>query len=98
VPHVAAHLAHFLLSVLLTQAQIICRYISEDHDGVVLHPIDVLDVGTGAVMRSMIDPNLQLINPVNMPHPLLTGSSGNLYCWRPEVRNGCIVLCGVHIR
>jgi hypothetical protein len=39
--------------------------------------------------RSLIDPNLSYINPVNMPHPLLdvviTGSSGSLFCWRPEV-------------
>lgn len=48
------------------------------------------DVGTGAQLNVLLDPNLQLINPVNVPHPLLdviiTGSSGNLYCWRPEVR------------
>jgi hypothetical protein len=64
--------------------------VSEDHGGVVLHPIDVLDAGTGALLDSLIDPNLQLINPVNMPHPVLdvviTGSSGHVYCWRPEVR------------
>jgi hypothetical protein len=39
--------------------------------------------------RSLIDPNLTYINPMNMPHPLLdvviTGSSGSLFCWRPEV-------------
>lgn len=68
-----------------------CRYISEDHSGVVLHPIDILDVGTGALVDALVDPNLQLINPVNMPHPLIdvivTGSSGHLYCWRPEVRH-----------
>lgn len=50
----------------------------------------VQDVGTGAQLSVLLDPNLQLINPVNVPHPLLdvviTGSSGNLYCWRPEVR------------
>eukprot|EP00892_Ulva_mutabilis_P011938 jgi/Ulvmu1/9116/UM005_0211.1 len=67
---------------------IIGRYISEDHGGIVLHPIDILDVGTGAQLNVLLDPNLQLINPVNVPHPLLdviiTGSSGNLYCWRPE--------------
>ena len=55
-----------------------------------LHPIDILDAGTGALLDTLIDPNLQLINPVNVPHPFLdvivTGSSGNLYCWRPEVR------------
>ena len=55
-----------------------------------LHPIDIIDVGTGALLDSLIDPNLQLINPVNMPHPVLdvviTGSSGNVYAWRPEVR------------
>jgi hypothetical protein len=67
-----------------------CRYISEDHGGLVLHPIDILDVGTGALLDSLVDPNLQLINPVNAPHPtieaIVTGSSGHLYCWRPEVR------------
>ena len=55
-----------------------------------MHPIDILDVGTGALVDALVDPNLQLINPVNMPHPLvdviITGSSGHLYCWRPEVR------------
>lgn len=55
-----------------------------------LHPIDILDVGTGALLDSLVDANLQLINPVNVPHPtvdaIITGSSGHLYCWRPEVR------------
>ena len=68
---------------------VIGRYISEVHDGFKLHPIDFVDVGTGATTKSLIDPNLTYINPVNMPHPLLdvvvTGSSGTLFCWRPEV-------------
>jgi hypothetical protein len=55
----------------------------------VLHPIDILDAGTGSLATTLVDPNLQLINPVNVPHPsldvILTGSSGHLYCWRPEV-------------
>lgn len=68
---------------------VIGRYISEVHDGFKLHPIDFVDVGTGATTKSLIDPNLTYINPVNMPHPLLdvvvTGSSGTLFCWSPEV-------------
>ena len=68
-----------------------------------LHPIDILDAGTGALLDSLIDPNLQLINPVNMPHPVLdviiTGSSGHVYCWRPEVRTFCTSyqLLGMHL-
>ena len=53
-----------------------------------VHPIDVIDGSTGALLEQMQDPNLALINPVNVPHPFLdvvvSGASGHLFCWRPD--------------
>lgn len=43
-----------------------CRYISEVHDGFKLHPIDFIDVGTGATIR----------------YELLTGGQMSSYGWR----------------
>ncbi len=63
------------------------RYISESFDGVALHPIDIMDVATGHLLRQLIDPNLTTISPVNKPHPrmdvIISGSSRSLYAWRP---------------
>lgn len=63
------------------------RYISSDYDGQALHPIDMYDAGTGTLLASLIDPNLETICPVNKPHPrldaIVTGSSRSLYVWRP---------------
>ena len=59
------------------------RYISEDYGGVALHPVDLIDVATGASVGALVDPNLTTICPVNKPHPrvdvLVTGSSTSLY-------------------
>ena len=55
------------------------RYISEDYEGVALHPIDFIDASTGAVAAAVVDRHLTTICPVNLPHPrldiLATGSS-----------------------
>lgn len=63
------------------------RYISENFGGVPLHPIDLIDVATGATLGMLADPNLTTICPVNKPHPrremIVTGSSRSLYAWRP---------------
>lgn len=66
---------------------VIGRYISEAFDGIALHPIDLVDVATGASVGHLADPNLATICPVNKPHPrldlIVTGSSRSLYAWRP---------------
>ncbi|CAI7929119.1 unnamed protein product, partial [Closterium sp. NIES-54] len=59
---------------------VVCgRYISDDYNGVALHPIDFLDASSGALLGSAVDPHLTTISPVNLPHPrcdlLATGSS-----------------------
>jgi hypothetical protein len=46
-----------------------CRYISEDCGGVPLHPVDVIDAATGAMLDQLVDLNLPNICPVNKPHP-----------------------------
>lgn len=67
---------------------IIGRYISESYDGTALHPIDLVDVATGANVGELVDPNLTTICPVNKAHPrkdmIITGSSRSLYAWKPE--------------
>jgi len=67
---------------------IIGRYISESYDGTALHPIDLIDVATGANVGELVDPNLTTICPVNKAHPrkdvIITGSSRSLYAWKPE--------------
>lgn len=67
---------------------VVCgRYISEDFGGVALHPVDLLDAATGALVGELVDPNLTTICPVNKPHPrvdlIVSGSSRSLYAWRP---------------
>lgn len=87
-PHAARGSACALRTPHPHPQQCMCRYISEEYNGVALHPINMLDAATGALRNSLVDPNLELINPVNICHPLLdvvlTGSSGNIYCWRPD--------------
>eukprot|EP00245_Coleochaete_scutata_P012935 TRINITY_DN5119_c0_g1_i1.p1 TRINITY_DN5119_c0_g1~~TRINITY_DN5119_c0_g1_i1.p1 ORF type:complete len:219 (-),score=40.68 TRINITY_DN5119_c0_g1_i1:178-798(-) len=66
---------------------VIGRYISDDFDGVALHPVDFIDASTGQLVGEVKDPNLTTICPVNKLHPRLdlmaTGSSGSLYVWKP---------------
>lgn len=55
------------------------RYISENYNGVALHPIDFIDTSTGQLVAEVMDPNVTTISPVNKLHPredvLATGSS-----------------------
>ncbi|MEW5309312.1 MAG: hypothetical protein WDW38_001207 [Sanguina aurantia] len=66
---------------------VIGRYISEDFDGQALHPVDILDISSGALLQQCIDTNLTTISPVNKPHPrrdiIITGSARSLYLWAP---------------
>ncbi|ERN09788.1 protein DAMAGED DNA-BINDING 2 [Amborella trichopoda] len=67
---------------------VIGRYISENYDGVALHPIDFIDTSTGRLVAEVIEPNIKTISPVNKLHPrddvLATGSSRSLFIWRPK--------------
>ncbi|CAO2840836.1 unnamed protein product [Amaranthus hypochondriacus] len=67
---------------------VIGRYISENYNGVALHPIDFIDVSTGQLVAEVIDPNITTISPVNKLHPrddvLASGSSRSLFIWRPK--------------
>lgn len=58
---------------------VIGRYISENYNGIALHPIDFIDVSTGQLVAEVMDPNITTISPVNKLHPrddvLATGSS-----------------------
>ena len=66
---------------------LIGRYISEDYDGLALHPIDVFDVATGRQQAELIDTNVTTICPVAVPHPtdnlVAAGSSRNIFVWEP---------------
>ncbi|KAI0502136.1 hypothetical protein KFK09_017083 [Dendrobium nobile] len=66
---------------------VIGRYISENYNGVALHPIDFIDTSTGHLVAELIDPDLTTISPVNKLHPrddiLATGSSRSVFIWRP---------------
>ncbi|XP_020261688.1 DNA damage-binding protein 2 isoform X2 [Asparagus officinalis] len=67
---------------------VIGRYISENYNGVALHPIDFIDTSTGKLVAEVIDPDITTISPVNKLHPrddvLATGSSRSLFIWRPK--------------
>lgn len=58
---------------------VIGRYISENYDGVALHPIDFIDTSTGKLVAEVIDTDVTTISPVNKLHPqdhiLASGSS-----------------------
>ncbi|EPS62360.1 hypothetical protein M569_12431, partial [Genlisea aurea] len=58
---------------------VVGRYISENYDGVALHPIDFIDADTGRLVAEITDPNITTISPVNKLHPrediLASGSS-----------------------
>jgi len=63
------------------------RYISDDFAGRALHPIDLFDASTGALVGELTDPNIETISPVAEFHPRLEGvlasaSSRNLYLWK----------------
>ncbi|KAL9238694.1 hypothetical protein vseg_013083 [Gypsophila vaccaria] len=85
---------------------VIGRYISENYNGIALHPIDFIDVSTGQLVAEVIDPNITTITPVNKLHPkddiLASGSSRSLFIWRPKDKSDVqqnderktIVMCG----
>ncbi|KAL8144042.1 hypothetical protein V2J09_017074 [Rumex salicifolius] len=67
---------------------VIGRYISENYNGVALHPIDFIDVTTGQLVAEVMNSNITTISPVNKLHPrddiLATGSSRSLFIWKPK--------------
>ncbi|XP_051131943.1 protein DAMAGED DNA-BINDING 2 [Andrographis paniculata] len=67
---------------------VVGRYISENYDGVALHPVDFIDIRTGQLVAEVKDPNITTISPVNKLHPrddiLASGSSRSIFIWRPE--------------
>eukprot|EP00249_Psilotum_nudum_P011683 c23318_g1_i1 orf=119-1795(+) len=67
---------------------VIGRYISDDFNGIALHPIDFIDISTGQLVAEVFDKNITTISPVNKLHPrldvLATGSSRSLFIWRPK--------------
>ncbi|MCO5570673.1 hypothetical protein L7F22_024400 [Adiantum nelumboides] len=67
---------------------VIGRYISDDFNGIALHPIDFIDISTGQLVAEVVDKNITTITPVNKLHPrldvLASGSSRSLYIWRPS--------------
>lgn len=71
---------------------VIGRYISDDFDGIALHPIDFIDVSTGQLVAEVVDKNIITITPVNKLHPrlnvLASGSSRSLFIWRPKDEMG----------
>lgn len=81
------HLIYFLQDT-SESLIVVGRYISENYNGVALHPIDFIDVSTGQLVAEVMDPNITTISPVNKLHPrddvLASGSSRfvyiNLFC------------------
>ncbi|CAM8982505.1 unnamed protein product [Rhodiola kirilowii] len=85
---------------------VIGRYISENYNGLALHPIDFIDTSTGRLVAEVMDPNITTISSVNKLHPrddvLATGSSRSIFIWKPkkdieviqEKDEHKIVLCG----
>ncbi|GAB2274461.1 DNA damage-binding protein 2 [Dionaea muscipula] len=75
---------------------VVGRYISENYNGVALHPIDFIDVSTGRLVAEVMDPNITTISPVNKLHPrvdvLASGSSRSLYIWRPKYESQVVVV------
>ncbi|XP_073062088.1 protein DAMAGED DNA-BINDING 2 [Primulina eburnea] len=67
---------------------VVGRYISENYDGIALHPIDFIDISTGQLVAEVMDPNITTISPVNKLHPhddvLASGSSRSIFIWRPK--------------
>ena len=58
---------------------VVGRYISENYNGVALHPIDFIDTSSGKLLAEVMDPDITTISSVNKLHPqddiLATGSS-----------------------
>ncbi|KAM7522075.1 hypothetical protein LguiA_011977 [Lonicera macranthoides] len=85
---------------------VIGRYISENYDGVALHPIDFIDISTGQLAAEVMDPNITTISPVNKLHPrddvLASGNSRSIFIWRPKEKSELvrpreekkIIICG----
>ncbi|CAD6232608.1 unnamed protein product [Miscanthus lutarioriparius] len=48
---------------------VIGRYISENYNGVALHPIDFIDTSSGKLLAEVMDPDITTISPVNKLHP-----------------------------
>ncbi|CAM6103070.1 unnamed protein product [Calypogeia fissa] len=67
---------------------VIGRYISDDYDGVALHPVDFIDISTGQLVAEVVDKNVLTIVSVNKLHPrqdvMVSGSSRSLFLWRPN--------------
>lgn len=67
---------------------VIGRYISDNFNGIALHPIDFIDTSNGQLVAEVMDPNITTITPVNKLHPrediLASGSSRSLFIWRPK--------------
>ncbi|KAF3777410.1 DAMAGED DNA-BINDING 2 protein [Nymphaea thermarum] len=67
---------------------VIGRYISENYNGVALHPIDFIDISTGQLVAEVMEPSITTISSVNKLHPrediMASGSSRSLYVWRPK--------------
>uniref|UniRef100_A0A0D9UWL2 DNA damage-binding protein 2 n=1 Tax=Leersia perrieri TaxID=77586 RepID=A0A0D9UWL2_9ORYZ len=67
---------------------VIGRYISENYNGIALHPIDFIDTSTGKLLAEVIDPDITTISPVNKLHPrddiLASGSSRSIFIWKPK--------------
>ncbi|ONK61044.1 uncharacterized protein A4U43_C08F25660 [Asparagus officinalis] len=68
---------------------VIGRCISENYNGVALHPIDFIDTSTWKLVAEVIDPDITTISPVNKLHPrddvLATGSSSGEVTGRWDV-------------
>ncbi|CAL4951387.1 unnamed protein product [Urochloa decumbens] len=70
---------------------VIGRYISENYNGVALHPIDFIDTSSGKLLAEVMDPDITTISPVNKLHPqddiLATGSSRSIFIWKPKTED-----------
>jgi len=49
---------------------VIGRYITENYDGLALHPIDFIDTATGQLVAEVIEPDIPTISSVNKLHPV----------------------------
>ncbi|XP_039808245.1 DNA damage-binding protein 2-like isoform X2 [Panicum virgatum] len=70
---------------------VVGRYISENYNGVALHPIDFIDTSSGKLLAEVMDPDITTISPVNKLHPqddiLATGSSRSIFIWKPKTED-----------